>query len=75
MNKDFKNGCFSPNWIEVKEAEEVQKAERKEEERKKDLATLLAELEEIKNNFNNIEEKQWRLTNLMKFYTREFATE
>ena len=76
--KDFKNGCFSPNWLEVdlseaavqtKESKEV----RLESNRRKDLNTLLKELDEIKRNIENAVEKQHRLTNLMGFYTGEFA--
>ncbi len=72
MNKnkrDFFNGCFPGNWVEA----EIKK-ENKEQQRK-DVATLLAELEEIKNGFERIQEKQIRLQNLMKFYRGELATE
>lgn len=79
MNKkDFKNGCFSPNWLEVDltEAlvqEAVTKEDRLESKRRKDLSTLLKELDEIKKNIENAAEKQHRLANLMGFYTGEFA--
>lgn len=67
--KDFFNGCFPANWVEVdiKDKEEIHQ--------RKDVATLLAELEEIKNGFEKIQEKQIRLQNLMKFYRGELATE
>ena len=46
--KDFKNNCFSPNWLEVdlRDAKEAQtvKEERLESKRRKDLNTLLKEL-------------------------------
>lgn len=74
MNKYFKDGCFSPNWVEVNEKKEDIETKQTEQQRK-DLATLLAELEDIKNNINSIEEKQWRLSNLMKFYNNGLVTE
>ena len=74
--KDFKNGCFLPNWLEVDLTEAVQtvsKEERLESKRRKDLKTLLKELDEIKVNIERAVEKQHRLANLMGFYTGEFA--
>ena len=74
--KDFLNKCFSPNWIEI-DLEEVErqanKEERLESKRRKDLNTLLKELDEIKQNIERAAEKQHRLANLMSFYTGEFA--
>lgn len=94
--KDFKNRCFSPNWLEV-DLEEVERAqtnkeamktdsldcqtvsthekreERLESRRRKDLNTLLKELDEIKKNIEKVAEKQHRLANLMGFYSGEFA--
>lgn len=71
--KDFFNGCFPGNWVEVdlKKEEIVQK----QEQQRKDVATLLAELEEIKNGFEKLQEKQIRLQNLMQFYRGELTTE
>ena len=69
--RDFFNGCLPGNWTEA----EVNKEEQKEERQRKDLATLLAELEEIKKGFEKIQEKQIRLQNLMKFYRGELAAE
>jgi len=77
--KDFKNNCFSPNWIEVDlsaaEGREntVNKEVRLESKRRKDLNTLLKELDEIKKNIEKAVEKQHRLANLAGFYTGEFA--
>ena len=77
IEKEYRNKCFSPNWLEVdlSEAEEGQtaKEERLESKRRKDLNTLLKELDEIKQNIERAAEKQHRLANLMKFYTGEFA--
>jgi hypothetical protein len=78
--QDFKNNCFSPSWLEVdlSEAAErtdlsVNKEVHLESKRRKDLKTLLKELEEIKKNVERAVEKQHRLANLMGFYTGEFA--
>lgn len=49
------------------------KEERLEDKRRKDLTTLLKELDEIKENIERAVEKQHRLTNLMKYYTGDFA--
>ena len=46
---------------------------RLEKKRRKDLNTLLRELDEIKQNIERVAEKQHRLANLMSFYTGEFA--
>lgn len=90
--RDYNNGCFSPNWVEIdlsdaakrqevrelsaeKEASEytLNKEVRLESKRRKDLNTLLKELNEIKQNIERAAEKQHRLANLMSFYTGEFA--
>ena len=44
-----------------------------ESNRRKDLNTLLKELDEIKQNIEKAAEKQHRLANLMGFYSGEFA--
>ena len=64
--------------IEVSESdyELVRTYERKESlenKRRKDLNTLIRELDEIKQNIERVAEKQHRLANLMSFYTGEFA--
>ena len=75
--KEYNNKCFSPNWLEVDLAEvsdqQLNKEERLESKRRKDLNTLLKELDEIKQNIEKAAEKQHRLANLMSFYTGEFA--
>ena len=75
--EDFMNKCFSPNWLEVDLREtEQRQAEREvhlETRRRKDLNTLLKELEEIRQNIEKVAEKQHRLANLMGFYSGEFA--
>ena len=75
--KDFKNKCFSPNWLEVdlRDAHEStqNKEERLESRQRKDLNTLLKELEEIKQNIEKAAEKQRRLANLIGLNTGEIA--
>ena len=75
--EDFLNNCFSPNWIEVNlEETEQRQSEREvrlEDRRRKDLSTLLKELDEIKQNIEKVAERQHRLANLMGFYSGEFA--
>ena len=51
----------------------VKREERLESKRRKDLNTLLKELDEIKQNIEKVAEKQHRLANLMGFYSGEFA--
>ena len=75
--ENFKNGCFSPNWIDI-DLEEVShaaisKEEHLENKRRKDLNTLLKELDELKQSIEKAEEKQLRLAKLMGFYTGEYA--
>ena len=64
--------------LEVSEADKnlVNTYERKdnlENRQRKDLNTLLKELDEIKQNIERVAEKQHRLKNLMSFYTGEFV--
>ena len=56
----FDKGGFSMGWTEVQSSMTPQQ--------KKDLATLLLELQDIKNDFERITEHKTRLDNLMKFY-------
>ena len=78
--KDFNNNCFSPNWLEVDLSEGAKSKEgtlnkevRLESKQRKDLKTLLKELDEIKKNIEKAVEKQHRLANLVGFYTGEIA--
>lgn len=78
--EDFKNNCFSPNWLEVDLSEAAvsnegtfNKEVRLESKQRKDLKTLLKELDEIKKNIEKAVEKQHRLANLVGFYTGELA--
>ena len=78
--KEFNNKCFSPNWLEIDLSEAVESEEdalnkevRLESDQRKDLKTLLKELDEIKKNIERAVEKQHRLANLIGFYTGELA--
>ena len=44
-----------------------------ESKQRKDLKTLIEELNEIKQNIERVAEKQHRLANLMSFYNEDFA--
>ena len=64
--------------IEISQAEyelvhTYERKERLESKRRKDLNTLLKELDEIKQNIERVAEKQHRLANLMSFYSEDFA--
>jgi|GEM_PF-624537 len=68
----FENFCFLPDWSEIDE--DVLKAHNKYDDQsvympqRKDLPTLLAELEQIKNNIKDIKAREWHLAKLMKFH-------
>ena len=55
----FENNCFPLSWLEDEEHFEPPR---------KDLQTLLAELEDIKNKIENLSAKEWHLAKLMKFH-------
>lgn len=65
----FENNCFPLCWLENQEEFEAPLPVQR-----KDLTTLLAELEEIKNRINEISEKEWHLAKLMKFHKESFST-
>ena len=77
--EEFNNKCFSPNWLEIdlSDAKNTNTSANKEvspeSKQRKDLKTLLKELDEIKENIERAVEKQRRLANLMGFYTGELA--
>lgn len=64
--KRFIDGCFCGDWLDFDVKNDSDKCEDKTERHRKDLQTLLAELEEIKKNFERISEKQAFLDNLVK---------
>ena len=56
-----------------KSDDQFNKEARLESRRRKDLNTLLKELDEIKQSIERAAEKQHRLANLMSFYTGELV--
>ena len=69
----FENNCFPMNWLEDEEQFETPTLASSTSERK-DLSTLLAELEDIKNKISDITAKEWHLAKLMKFHKAGFTT-
>ena len=61
----FENNCFPISWCE----DEPKICERQN----KDLTTLLAELEDIKNRIDDITAREWHLAKLMKFHKAGFT--
>ena len=67
-NKElFENNCFPISWCEDEEHFVPQMQQRK------DLTTLLAELEDIKNRIDELDAREWHLAKLMKFHKEGFA--
>lgn len=86
MNEEkylFNKNCFLPSWgiddvePQFPDEEEEVKTEIPESiiytRQRKDLTTLLAELEDIKNTIEDIKAKQWHLAKLMKFHKEGFV--
>ncbi|MFI3301408.1 MAG: hypothetical protein R3Y28_08340 [Candidatus Gastranaerophilales bacterium] len=67
--KLFEDFCFLPDWTEA----EVVKSQVDFIPHKKDLTTLLAELEDINNNIEQVKSKVWHLAKLSKFHQKGFA--
>lgn len=63
----FENNCFPLFWCEDEEHFEPQIPQRK------DMTTLLAELEDIKNRIDEISAREWHLAKLVKFHNAGFA--
>ena len=66
MKELFENNCFPMDWSGENEAYTPQR---------KELSVLLAELEDIKNNIQEIEAKQWYLAKLAKLHKAGIAFE
>lgn len=65
MKDIYENGCFSPAWLEKDEEQSAPK--------RKELGVLLGELEEIKNNIEKLQAKQWYLARLIMYHNEGFA--
>lgn len=63
----FENDCLPLFWLEDEEHFEQPATQRK------DLQTLLAELEDIKNQIDEISAREWHLAKLMKFHNEGLA--
>ena len=68
----FKKGCFLPEWATDVEDQPISVAYNHE---RKDLQTLLSELDNIKDRIQEIQAKQWHLANLIHFNQNELARE
>lgn len=65
LDEFLANGCFSPGWVEKEEAPKVPP--------RKELDTLLGELEEIKNKIEDVQAKQWYLARLVQYHKEGFS--
>lgn len=64
----FENNCLPLFWLEDEETVETPKMTPK-----KDLQTLLAELEDIQNRIEDLSAKEWLLEKRMHFYKAGFS--
>ncbi len=69
----FESGCFLPSWTEDIKQEDSMPISQVHLRRNKDLRTLLAELDEIKERIQEIQAKQWHLARLLHFHENNFA--
>ena len=63
----FEYNCWPWFWLEDEEHFEQPTPQRK------DLQTLLAELEDIKNQIDDISAREWHLAKLVKFHKEGLA--
>ncbi|MBE7713286.1 MAG: hypothetical protein E7Z87_06050 [Cyanobacteria bacterium SIG26] len=63
----FDSGCFLPCWTEDV-AEQQSPIATVYTRGNKDLQTLLSELEQIKGQIQDIQERQWNLARLIHFH-------
>ncbi|MCM1339067.1 MAG: hypothetical protein NC191_05295 [Muribaculaceae bacterium] len=68
----FESGCFNPAWIDNSTTEESP-ISAVYTRQNKDLDTLLRELDEIKDRFQEIQAKQWNLAKLIYFNEHKFV--
>lgn len=69
----FENGGFLPTWCDLDVEQQV--LSRAYSQQKKDLTTLLAELEDIKNTIEDAKAREWHLGQLLKFHEGGLAKE
>lgn len=77
MNEErwlFEKGCFLGNWnddiIPKKNETPIESVSKLQD---KDLNTLLAELEDIKQHIEDVRQRQWHLAKLIKYHNNGFA--
>ena len=70
MNDIFNNGGFSPDWTE--RYEEVDQQTENLTQRK-DLQTLLNELDEIKSTISDLEIRSWHLAKRLHYHEKGFS--
>ena len=68
----FEKGCFLPEWTSDIDEKPISVVYS---HKKKDLQTLINELEEIKNRFQEIQAKQWHLAKLLQFNENNIVRE
>lgn len=77
MNEErwlFEKGCFLGNWnddiVPTKKETPVVSISKLQD---KDLNTLLAELEDIKQHIEDVRQRQWHLAKLIEYHNNGFA--
>lgn len=68
----FEKGCFLPEWATDIEEKPISVAHTHE---RKNLQTLLNELDEIKDRIQEIQSRQWNLAKLIHFNENQLARE
>ncbi len=63
----FENNCFPMNWTDERHDFIPEKSER--------LSALMNELDEIKENIDNVRAKQWNLEKLATYQKEGFSAE
>ena len=66
----FENGCFLPEWTSDIDQKPISVAHSYQ---RKDLQTLLNELNNIKEQIQEIKSREWRLAKLIHFHENELA--
>ena len=66
----FEAGCFSPEW--TTDDSSISKVHTM---RNKDLKTLLDELDQIKEQIQEIQAKQWHIAKLIRFHQNGLVNE
>lgn len=68
----FEKGCFSPEWATDTDEKPISVAYSYQ---RKDLQTLLSELDEIKDRIQEIQARQWHLAKLIHLNENHLAKE